>query len=257
MKKMLTISALCAIIILFASCSFFTTSLGTKLQRESVDTLSTESVSDLALLLSDPTYLSDPDAMAALLEAIGNKTPEEIQALSLEQKQSILDISVSQALPISTLAGLAESLTEGGDTADIISDLITNTTPMDTAAIEAILTDEDTLENGDLTSITTATLALVLQVVSNETPDDDAQAAGDVLSSIMSGLSQSPAGSTPEEVVDQMISDGSISEESRSQMIVATQAIQVLSGTSPDGIDRSEDLTDLEIAGFDLGSLLS
>ena len=64
--------------------------------KYNADTLAQLTADDLALLLTDPDYTSDPESIAALLEALGGKTPEEIQGLSAEDKQAILELTISQ-----------------------------------------------------------------------------------------------------------------------------------------------------------------
>jgi len=253
MKKLLKVSALAALIIVAVSCSFFTTSWGSGLKRDTAEQLEELETDDLAKLLTDPDYLSDPESIASLLEALGAKTPEEIKNLSPEEKKAILDLTVSAGIPISSLPGILDQAASGS-AGSALSSLIESTDVIDVNAAAAVLTDPETLETADTTTITAAAVTVLVQVAAAETADapDQGAAVDDFVNNITDTVANSPQGSTAEDIVDQMIADGDISEESREEMIAVTTAIQVLSGTSPTGIDRSGTGT----GGLDIGSLL-
>jgi len=240
MIKILKVSALIALIICITGCSFFSTSWGSGLKRDNAKKLAQLTVKDLALLLTDPDYTSDPESIAALLEALGGKTPEEIQGLSVEDKQAILELTISAGVPISSLAGIMEQAASG-DPGSALSELLSSTDVINVDAAAAVLTDPEMLETADPTVITAAALTVLVQVAAAETEDAEDQDAAvtELVNNITGTIADSPAGSTAEEVVDQLIADGAISEESREEMIAVTTAIQVLSGTSTTGVDRS------------------
>jgi len=240
MKKILKVSALIAFIILITACNFFTTTWGSGLNRDNAEKLAQLTTDDLALLLTDPDYTSDPESIVALLDALGGKTPEEIQDLSVEDKQAILELTISAGVPISSLAGIMEQATSG-DPGSALSELLSTTDVINVDAAAAVLTDPEMLETADPTVITAAAVTVLVQVVAAETEEaEDQDAAVTVLvNNITDSITNSPPGSTAEDIVDQMIADGSISEGSREEMIAITTAMQVLSGTSSTGIDRS------------------
>lgn len=242
MNKILKVSALIALIICITGCSFFSTSWGAGLKRENAEELSALSMDDLAVLLSDPDYLSDPAAIESLLEALGSKTPEEIQNLSPEEKQAILDLTISVGVPISSLGGIIDQAASG-DAGSALAQLVASTDVIDTDAAAAVLTDPETLQTADTTVIAAATMTVLVQVAAAETDDSENQdeAVDELVNNITQSIADSPSGSTPEQVVDSMIADGSISAESREEMIAVTTSMQVLTGTSPTGIDRSGD----------------
>ncbi|MBP7479606.1 MAG: hypothetical protein KA785_04095, partial [Spirochaetaceae bacterium] len=126
MIKILKVNAVLAFIIVITACNFFTTSWGSGLKRDNADKLAQLTADDLALLLTDPDYTSDPESIAALLEALGGKTPEEIQGLSVEDKQAILELTISAGVPISSLAGIMEQATSG-DPGNALSELLSST----------------------------------------------------------------------------------------------------------------------------------
>lgn len=240
MKKILKVSALIAFIILITACNFFTTTWGSGLNRDNAEKLAQLTTDDLALLLTDPDYTSDPESIVALLDALGSKTPEEIQGLSVEDKQAILELTISAGVPISSLAGIMEQATSG-DPGSALSELLSTTDVINVDAAAAVLTAPEMLETADPTVITAAAVTVLVQVVAAETEEaEDQDAAVTVLvNNITDSITNSPPGSTAEDIVDQMIADGSISEGSREEMIAITTAMQVLSGTSSTGIDRS------------------
>lgn len=241
MNKILKVNAVLAFIIVITACNFFTTSWGSGLKRDNADKLAQLTADDLAVLLTDPDYTSDPESIAALLDALGGKTPEEIQGLSVEDKQAILELTISAGVPISSLAGIMEQATLG-DPGSALSELLSSTDVINVDAAAAVLTDPEMLETADTTVLTAAALTVLVQVVAAETGDAEDQDAAvtELVNNITGTIADSPAGSTAEEVVDQLIADGAISEESREEMIAVTTAIQVLSGTSTTGVDRSD-----------------
>lgn len=240
MNKILKVSALIAFIILITACNFFTTSWGSGLKRDNAEKLTQLTTDDLALLLTDPDYTSDPESIAALLDALGGKTPEEIQDLSVEDKQAILELTISAGVPISSLAGIMEQATSG-DPGSALSELLSTTDVINVDAAAAVLTDPEMLETADPTVITAAAVTVLVQVAAAETDDAEDQDAAvtDLVNNITDSIADSPPDATAEDIVDQLIADGSISEESREEMIAITTAMQVLSGTSSTGIDRS------------------
>lgn len=254
MNKILKVNAVLAFIIVITACNFFTTSWGAGLKRDNVAGLSKLSVDDLALLLSDPEYLSDPESSGDLLGALGTKTTEEIQGLSQKDKESILDHTVAAGVPISVIAQIIEQ-GEDVDLGSALSQLVSNSGDIDVTAAAAVLTDTETLKEADPTVIAAAALTIFIQVAADETEgsENPEQAANEFLDMITETITDSTPESSAEDIVDQMIHDGSISEESKEDMIAIITAMQVLSGTSSTGIDRSGDFDE----GFDFGSLLS
>lgn len=253
MKTVLKVSAITALIISLAACSFFTTSWGSGLTRDNAEDLSKLSMDDLAELLTDPDFLSDPASIAALLDALAAKTPEELKGLSPEEKQAILDLTISLGVPMSSLSDILEDAS-AGDPGTALLSLITSTEVINVDAATVLLTDPETLENTDPAVITATALTVLVQVAAAETQDaeDQEAAVNELVNNITNAIADSPAGSTAEDVVDQMIQDGTISEESREEMIAVTTAIQVLSGTSSTGIDLSGGSS----GGPDIGALL-
>ena len=138
-------------------------------------------------------------------------------------------------MPISSLAGIMEQATWIQSLVGAASVQMAN----DAAA--AVLTDPEMLETADPTVITAAAVTVLVQVAAAETEDAEDQDAAvtELVNNITDTIADSPADSTAEDIVDQMIADGAISEESREEMIAVTTAMQVLSGTSTTGVDRS------------------
>ncbi len=257
MKKFVNISAVIIVLVSITACDFFTTSWGSGFARDNAEKLGEMQMDELALLLSDDEYLSDPDSIASLLAALGQKTPEEIQNLSQADKDSILNLTVSAGVPISSLGDVIETATTG-DPGTALTSLINSTGVIDVSATAAVLTDPATLQNSDATTLTAATLTVIVQVAAVETAgaEDQDTAVNDLLTDITNTVADSPANSSPESIVDTMIADGSLSAASREEMIAVATVLQVMTGTSGTGIDRSGDLGGDSLGGFDIGSLL-
>ncbi|MBO4705288.1 MAG: hypothetical protein J5647_06085 [Spirochaetaceae bacterium] len=80
---------------------------------------------DLANAASDISVVADPDAAKAIIEALGKKPPEEIEALTDEQKSAILALTTSAILPVNTLLGTVYDLVSG-EVSHIVLDVPVN-----------------------------------------------------------------------------------------------------------------------------------
>ncbi len=254
MTKLLKICFIFMLIIYTTGCDFFTTSWGKGLKKDNTESLSALPTDDLALLLSDPDYLSDPASSAELLAALGSKTLKEIQDLSLENKEAILDLTVTAGVPIETVSNLMGQAGEG-NMGEILTDLVLNSEGIDVSAAAIVLTDEEVLEEADPMVIAAAALTVLVQVAANETEgvENQEEAVNDLISMVTETIADSPPGATAEDIATQMINEGTLSEESRDEIMAVIMAMQVLSGTSSTGIDRSD-----EVSGMpDIGGLFS
>ena len=153
-----------AILVSFVACDFFTTSWGSGLQRDLDAMLKNESPDDLAKLASDQNYKGDSKAAAALLNALGTKSKDEINKLSPEAKSDILDLALTATLPIDAIAGIVDDL-DTMDPSDILDLLSENIIEFDTKVVQAILNDP---EGVDSESLVSASVAVVAQVFKRE-----------------------------------------------------------------------------------------
>lgn len=255
MTRLIKTGAVIALSICLLGCDFFTASWGVSLKRDQTTLLKGLSTKDLADLLSDPSFISDPISSSSLLAALGSKPAAEIQALTPEDKESILELTVNAGVPIETITSIIDGSGTEADPGSIIAQLIPNLPVIDTAAAVAVLTDPETLEGADATMIAAAAVSVLLQVTASETTGEENQgeAAEQLLNNLMESIEESPEDTSPEDLVEQMITDGTVSEGVRDEMIAVITAFQVLSGDSSTGIDRSGEIGN----GTDLTSLFS
>lgn len=162
---MLGILAL-TILLSFVACDFFTTSWGTGLQRDLGSLLEKESPDDLAKLASDPNYKGDSKAAASLLNALSSKTEAEIQKLSSEEKNDILDLALTATLPMDAITDLVDIMDDDEiNPQEVFDSLIGNVSTFDTKVVQTILNNS---EGVDSESLVSASVAVVAQVFKRE-----------------------------------------------------------------------------------------
>ena len=91
----------------FISCDFFVTSWGSGMQRDLDSALKKESAGDLAKLAKDPQF-QDPSSGVAVLNALSGKSEADIQALSVSEQESIMDLALAVSIPTSVVTELAD-----------------------------------------------------------------------------------------------------------------------------------------------------
>jgi hypothetical protein len=160
---------LCTVIslIAFGSCQMFTTSLGKGFARDQTKQLEKASSGDLATTLATAT---DSDTSRAILEVLADKPDAEIEALSNEQKATVLNTALDATVSIQDLKDQALALLKQGEsgkgeetsTKDIIKSICNAVNAVDTGAIVTILNGD--ISNVDSGALANASLALVAQV---------------------------------------------------------------------------------------------
>jgi hypothetical protein len=154
----------------FISCDFFVTSLGSGMQRDLNAALKKESAGDLAKLAKDPNYASDPKAAGSLLNALSDKTPNEIESLRPKEKEDILALAFTASIPMNAISEVLKAAQngEGGSEEELFNALIDSITDFDTKVIQTILNDEEAQESASAESLISASVALVAQVMKRE-----------------------------------------------------------------------------------------
>jgi hypothetical protein len=154
----------------FISCDFFVTSLGSGMQRDLNAALKKESAGDLAKLAKDPNYASDPKAAGSLLNALSDKTPNEIESLRPKEKEDILALAFTASIPMNAISEVLKAAQngEGGSEEELFNALIDSITDFDTKVIQTILNDEEAQLSASLDALAGASLALVAQVLKRE-----------------------------------------------------------------------------------------
>ncbi len=153
----------------FMACDFFVTSWGSGMQRDLDAALKNESTGDLAKLANNPQF-QDPSSGTAVLNALSGKSETDIQALSVSDQESIMDLALAVSIPTSLLNDLAD-IAQDADNADpeeLFNTILGGINSFDTTVLQAILSDEDVRESASPESLVSASLALVAQVMKRE-----------------------------------------------------------------------------------------
>lgn len=156
----------------FISCDFFVTSLGSGMQRDLNAALKKESAGDLAKLAKDPQF-QDPSSGVAVLNALSGKSEADIQALSVSEQESIMDLALAVSIPTSVLTELAD-IAQDPDNAEpeeLFNTILESINSFDTTVLQAILNDEDAQKSASPDALAGASLALVAQVLKRESLD--------------------------------------------------------------------------------------
>ena len=157
----------------FISCDFFVTSWGSGMQRDLDSALKKESTGDLAKLAKDPNYIGDSKAAGSLLDALSGKSEADIQALSVSEQESIMDLALAVSIPTSVLTELAD-IAQDPDNAEpeeLFNTILESINSFDTTVLQAILNDEDAQKSASAESLISASVALVAQVMKREGSD--------------------------------------------------------------------------------------
>jgi len=154
----------------FISCDFFVTSWGSGMQRDLNAALKKESTGDLAKLAKDPNYASDPKAAGSLLNALSDKTPNEIKSLRPNEKEDILALAFTASIPMDAISEVLKAAENGeeGSGEELFYALIDSITGFNTKVIQTILSDTETQNTASPDALAGASLALVAQVLKRE-----------------------------------------------------------------------------------------
>lgn len=212
---------LCTVIslIAFGSCQMFTTSLGKGFARDQTKQLEKASSGDLATTLATAT---DSDTSRAILEVLADKPDAEIEALSNEQKATVLNTALDATVSIQDLKDQARALLEQGEsgedeetsTEDIIKSICNAVNAVDTGAIVTILNGN--ISNVDSGALANASLALIAQVAK---ATDVTQVLDNMANNTV--LDFTDSGSITKEVVTNILGGPDATEETKANLTAA------------------------------------
>lgn len=166
----------------FISCDFFVTSWGSGMQRDLDSALKKESAGDLAKLAKDPQF-QDPSSGVAVLNALSGKSEADIQALSVSEQESIMDLALAVSIPTSVVTELAD-IAQGPDNAEpeeLFNTILGGINSFDTTVLQVILNDKDAQESASAESLISASVALVAQVMKREGSDLEFEGLQDLI----------------------------------------------------------------------------
>jgi len=203
----------------FISCDFFVTSWGSGMQRDLDSALKKESTGDLAKLAKDPNYIGDSKAAGSLLDALSGKSEADIQALSVSEQESIMDLALAVSIPTSVLTELAD-IAQDPDNAEpeeLFNTILESINSFDTTVLQAILNDEDAQKSASAESLISASVALVAQVMKREGENLNFDDLADLFNDDNDGVDISPESKADIEavkaVLDLFAENGSRSDE--------------------------------------------
>ena len=218
---------------------------------------------DLANAASDISVVADPDAAKAIIEALGKKPPEEIEALSDEQKSAILALTTSAILPVNTLLGTVYDLisgevshivldvpvnrTENGageedaQILQVMKSIVSKITFVDTTVAENILLDwvkdnDDPIADREVPNILFSTLSIAISACKsnlidfeNDTiPESAADALEDLAEFFEGSSSQTPV-SVANGVLTALSKNGVVDERAKYALANALEIVKRLS----------------------------
>lgn len=154
------------IITAMTGCSFFTNSWGKSFSRDMTDVYSKQSLDKLLELAADPSLQNDKEASKQLLAAIGGK---DVSALSAEDKNTILSLTISTSITMDTLAETLSNLENAQDgstdTVDGIIDGILNSFQnTDLSAFTAVMSNASSVTQLDPVYVCLATVCAATQI---------------------------------------------------------------------------------------------
>lgn len=166
MKRRTIVHTLTLIAVLATvSCrQLFTTSLGTAFARDEVSIPSSTPMDDLIDMAASGDA-EDPDAAKAVLDALGGKSTDDIQDLSVDDQTEILDLATTASLDIASVTDLISQAQDAVNTDDFVSDIIDSfDTSVNLDAVVAVLTDTETLATAPIDSIVMASTVVLADV---------------------------------------------------------------------------------------------
>lgn len=225
-REKLFLLILCLAVLSVTSCEMFTHSMFKGAARDLSKTMEKVSTEDLIASGSDPNVVSNPESSKAAIEALG-KRPEELENITVEQAENVLNLATSAVLPTSTLMNVLDQVlnTETGDdtntegsseTSNLLATTlltaIQNAPEMDTTAVEIVLGKEEVLKEGDITTVTLATVSLAATAMKSADVESE-EALQEAISSVTENIgkltenSKDLSNTTAEEFIDEALKD--------------------------------------------------
>lgn len=259
MKRILTSMFFFYLFLLLVSCDLFTTPLFTT-SRDTGGAAASMSTKDIALSIG--LVSASPEQTASLLDELAGRDATELEPLPLDCKEAILSAAVSVVLPMSEVTNSIQSVlndenSENIDFDSLVDAVVSSGIQVDTKAVEVLLSDTETLANADAYTLMMSAASLIVSVFNNETAANEDRSATDFLNDLKEASGKAQVG-TKEYTTSSMENalEGLFCDESIETLLVVMDVVSVLGGTAKDKPNRSGDMEDVSVLGFDMGSFL-
>jgi len=238
MKRFIsTTIALMAIVTFSTSCKqLFTTSIGAGFARTGSIISSNATVTDL-LDIADSDLAADKTVATEILNALATK-PDEVAALSIDDKTVILDLALDATIELSAVFEALETVMAGGTgtTDDVIAALLDSVnTSVDLTAITAILDDPTAAAEAPVDSLVTASVAVLADI------------AGTVGSTVIQDIMNAP---DRDQALADAITANTITTDQKDDIQVVVDLMETLNTT------RKAELAEMSIGEYNLGDYL-
>lgn len=269
-KNVIKVLIISVFILVMTSCEFFTTSIGSKLLEKNGSYnykdrfADVEKTSALAQLAGDVEFTRDSEVASALINELSKRT-DDLEKLSIENQEDVLNLLVTAVLPVNKIAVAVQTMLENSDEetqADVIKDLVNNAKNVDPEIVKVILDSTNALKNAGAQDLIMGTLGLIVQVVSIEVTINDEIDAGQCFNNILSTLQNLNVGTLADTASQEAIAAGVISSENQDKLTTIINTILVLGGKSTltdengDTVNRSEDVENINFGSINLAELL-
>lgn len=253
----------------FTSCDLFTTSVLSFTARDLKESLKTMPTESLIAAGKDSSVIGNQSSAQAALEVLGERL-EELEDLSPEQAENVMNLATAAIIPVSTFGDILNSMigqdgnqntenegsegsegseeTEENNATEVLASLMNSIPVVDTAALEVILSNQENLTQSDITSTALATVALMASAVKSEESLTTEENQLQVFTAITQNLGSDDvknAETTKAKVAAAL--NGTGVENNDALKIAITAALT---------ITEREDIGDLSIGGFNIGTLL-
>lgn len=247
MKKFVFFFTSLVLVCLMMSCEFFSKPLY-RFSRDISGVIGSMSTDDLAGNVDKMS--SDPKILADVLNELAGRNQDEINDLSKDDKEKLLNAGVSAILPVSQLGDMVEQLTKGDgnkDFATIMDSLSQGGSAVNTKALETILEDENILKTTDASTLAFSAASLIVNTVKTEV--GDSSSFEDKITAFQD-VAKTVNGNFNKDNFESQLKDKGFSPESASALSAAMGVADILTG------ERKNDVAGVGIVGFTISDLL-
>lgn len=247
MKKFVFFFTSLVLVCLMMSCEFFSKPLY-RFSRDISGVIGSMSTDDLAGNVDKMS--SDPKIVADVLNELAGRNQDEINDLSKDDKEKLLNAGVSAILPVSQLGDMVEQLTKGDgnkDFATIMDSLSQGGSAVNTKALETILEDENILKTTDASTLAFSAASLIVNTVKTEV--GDSSSFEDKITAFQD-VAKTVNGNFDKDTFESQLEGKGFSPESASALSAAMGVADILTG------ERKNDVAGVGIGGFTISDLL-
>lgn len=247
MKKFVFFFTSLVLVCLMMSCEFFSKPLY-RFSRDISGVIGSMSTDDLAGNVDKMS--SDPKIVADVLNELAGRNQDEINDLSKDDKEKLLNAGVSAILPVSQLGDMVEQLTKGDgnkDFATIMDSLSQGGSAVNTKALETILEDENILKTTDASTLAFSAASLIVNTVKTEV--GDSSSFEDKITAFQD-VAKNVNGNFDKDTFESQLEAKGFSSESASALSAAMGVADILTG------ERKNDAAGVGIGGFTISDLL-